>query len=92
MEHRRHVGDVWPEQDLQSLCVDVVQRDEFTVATSPVSIRRTPPMVSLAGIRLSRDETRNLTQLLIEALTMIETPSPGPAELPGDHDHDHDKS
>jgi hypothetical protein len=72
VEHRRHLGEVRPMEDPQSLCVEVVQRDEVNIAANPVSVRRTPPMVSLAGIRMSRDETRNLTQLLTEALTTIE--------------------
>jgi hypothetical protein len=72
VEHRRNLGEVCPVEDPQHLCVEVVQRDEVNIATSPVSIRRTPPVISLAGIRMSRDEARTLTQLLTEALTTIE--------------------
>ena len=71
VEYRRHVGDLRPAEDTEVLCVDVVQRDELDLATTPASIRRTAPMVSLAGIRLSPNETRSLTQLLTSALSTI---------------------
>lgn len=71
VEHRRRVGDLHPAEDTQTLTVDVVQRDEVNLGTNPVSIRRAPAVISMAGIRLSPDETRTLTELLTSALTTI---------------------
>lgn len=70
IEYRSHIGDVVPPDDLETLSVDVVQRDEIP-DTAAASVNRSPARISLAGIRMTPAEPRTLTHLLTTALTTI---------------------
>src|SRR3954463_8650851 len=72
IEFRCKVGEVEPMVPDAPFSVDVVQRDELDLDAAPISITRTPPHVSVAGVWLAPDRARELARLLVSAADVIE--------------------
>ena len=82
IEHRLCLGEIEPDAADGRLVVEVVQRDELNITTDPISITRTRPHVSVAGVWLRADQARELAVALSAAADVVDGGSrTGPVQL-----------
>jgi hypothetical protein len=71
VEHCRAIGEIVPVERDDLVTVELVQRDELNVETSPASVTRAPAQVRVAGVRLDQGRARELIGMLTTAVEMI---------------------
>jgi hypothetical protein len=70
--HRLSIGEVCPTDGDAPFRVEVVQRDEMSLATGSTSVTRTQARISVSGEILTPQEAQDLARLLSTASEVIQ--------------------